>query len=245
MADSDKVETAGVLAKMRQAAGLVNLQDIFDGLRQTQKAVGEKTLALIQANYSPEKIRLITKQDPTPEFYSGMFAKYDIVVDEGVLTDTQRQTQFVQLLALKQIGVLPPEGDALILKNSSLHDKKQLEDAMEASRKQQQAVAQAQAQQQMEQQAVVTHSLNAKANSDQALAAERMAKIQLDQAVNAERLQRAEEDKTAGMLNLVKALKELEGMDIQNLMAGVELLKALASEQTPVQPTPQSPQIAA
>jgi hypothetical protein len=35
MAENDKIETAGMLAKMRQAAGLVNLQDIFDGLRET------------------------------------------------------------------------------------------------------------------------------------------------------------------------------------------------------------------
>ena len=147
--------------------------------------VSEKAVKMIQANYTPEKIRLITKKDPTPEFYSGSFSRYDIVVAEGILTDTQRQTQFAQLVALKQMGILPPEGDRLIIKNSGLHDKKELQQAVEATQKQQAAMAQAQQQQAMEQQAVVTHSLNAKAESDQALAAERIAKIQTDAAVNA------------------------------------------------------------
>jgi len=48
MAENDKIETAGILAKMRQAAGLVNLQDIFDGLRDSQKLLGRKVLKLIK-----------------------------------------------------------------------------------------------------------------------------------------------------------------------------------------------------
>lgn len=241
MAENDKVETAGVLSKMRQSAGLVNLQDLFDGLRNSQKLLGEKCLALIQLNYTPEKIKLITKKDPTPEFYSGSFSRYDVVVEEGVLTDTQRQTQFTQLLALKQMGLLPPEGDALIIKNSSLHNKKELQEAVESTQKQAQAVQQAQMQQQMEQQAVVTHSLNAKADSDHALAQERIAKISTDHAMNVERLERAEQERNAGILNLVKALKELEGMDVKLLADRIHLLKEIsgASELEPAQQTSQ------
>lgn len=227
MADNDKVETAGILGKMRQDAGLVNLQDIFDNLRGSQKLLSEKTVKMIQANYTPEKIQLITKKQATPEFFSGTFARYDIVVQEGILTDTQKQTQFAQLVALKQMGILPPEGDPLIIKNSALHDKRELQQAVEASQKQAAAVQQAQMQQQMEQQATVTHSLNAKAESDHALAQERIAKIQTDAAVSAERLQRAEEDKTTGVLNLVKALKELEGLDISHLEQRLRLLMDL------------------
>jgi hypothetical protein len=221
----DKVETAGILAKQRQAAGLVNLQDIFDGLRQSQKLLGEKSMKLIQLNYTPEKIRLITKKEPTPEFFNREFSKYGIVVEEGILTDTQRETQFMQYLALKMAGV--QIADSLIIEASNLHDKKQI-----AKLNAEQAQAQAQLQQQqtqmaMEQQAVATRSLDAKAESDKALAIERVAKVQLEQAVNAERLQRAEEDKTASMLNLVKAMKELDTMDLDNLARKIEILKNL------------------
>lgn len=231
MAENDNIETAGVLAKMRQAAGLVNLQDLFDNLRDSQKLLGRKVLQLIQKNYTPEKIKMITKKDPTAEFYSQAFAKYDVIVEEGILTETQKQSQFVQLSALKQMGVLPPEGDALLIKNSNLHDRKELEQLM-----QQKAQAQAQAQQQvqqlqMQEMQIRNQVATARSEADQSLAAERINKIQLDAALSAERISRAEEDRTAGVLNLVKAVKELEGIDLEQLLKKIEILKHIEGRQ--------------
>lgn len=228
MAENDKVETAAILSKMRQAAGLVNLQDIFDGLRESQKLLGRKVLELIQKNYTPEKIALITKKQVTPEFYSKTFARYDVVVEEGILTDTQRQMQFNQLLALKSLGIQVP--DDQIIANSNLHDKKPMEEMLKG---QQQAAQQAQELQTkllLQEQMVVNDARAAKAESDRSLGAERLAKVQLDAALNAERMQRAEEEKSAGVLNLIKAIKELEGLDVQNLLNKVQLLQSI--EQT-------------
>lgn len=229
MAENDKIETAGILSKMRQSAGLVNLQDLFDGLRDSQKILGRKVLKLIQKNYTPEKVKLISKKEPTPEFYSKTFSKYDVVVEEGVLTDTQRQTQFVQIMALKAAGV--PIPDDLVIKNSNLHNKKDLEQMLAQQAQAAQQQQQQQAQLEMEKLATASNTLNAKAESDRALAAERLAKIQLDQALNAERISRAEEDRTAGVLNLVKAAKELNGMDLDNLMKELEFIRSLEGEQ--------------
>lgn len=229
MAENDKIETAGVLSKMRQSAGLVNLQDLFDGLRESQKILGRKVMKLIQLNYTPEKIALITKKRPTDEFYSKTFAKYDVVVEEGLLTDTQQQSEFIQYTALKAMGVQITDEE--LIAASSLHDKKKIGDRIAAQSQQMQQQQQQQTQMAMQQQAVVTESLGAKAQSDQALAAERLAKIQLDQALNAERISRAEEEKTAGVLNLIKAMKELDGIDIHNLTAKLALLRELQGQQ--------------
>jgi hypothetical protein len=229
MAENDKIETAGVLSKMRQSAGLVNLQDLFDGLRESQKLLGRKVLKLIQLNYTPEKIEMITKKKPTAEFYSKAFSKYDVVIEEGLLTDTQQQSEFIQYSALKAMGVNIT--DAELIEASSLHDKKKLKDRMVAESQAQAQAQQLQEQMAIQQQQVVTHSLGAKAESDQALAAERLAKIQLDQALNAERISRAEEEKTAGVLNLIKAFKELDGIDLDNLKAKLEILKSLEGKQ--------------
>ena len=54
---------------------------------------------------------------------------------------------------------------------------------------------------------------------------------ELDQALNAERISRAEEDRTAGVLNLIKAVKELEGMDIEALIKKVQLLQSIELHQ--------------
>ncbi len=222
MAENENIETAGVLAKMRQAAGLVNLQDLFDGLRDSQKLLGKKVLKLIQLNYTPEKIKLITKKEPTPEFYSKSFAKYNVVVEEGILTDTQRQSQFVQLMALKQTGV--PIPDDLIIKNSNLHGKEELQQQLAQQAEQAQQMQQMQSELQM-------RVVDAKAKSDDALAAERLNKIQLDAALSAERIARAEEDRTAGVLNLIKAAKELQGIDLDHFMKAVEIAKAMTEDQ--------------
>lgn len=232
MAENDKVETAGILSKMRQSAGLVNLQDLFDGLRESQKILGQKTLKLIQANYTPEKIAMITKQQVTPEFYSKSFAKYDVVVEEGVLTDTQKQAQFLQLAALKANGIAVP--DSLIIKNSNLENKKELEDYLAQQAQAQQQTEQMQTQMAMQQQKVVTDSLEAKAQSDQALAAERINKVSLDAAVASERIQRSEEEKTGALLNFVKALKELETMDLTNALETIKTLKEIEGKKDEV-----------
>ncbi len=229
MAENDKIETAGVLSKMRQSAGLVNLQDLFDGLRESQKLLGRKVLKLIQLHYSPEKVQLITKKRPTDEFYSKSFAKYDVVVEEGLLTDTQQQSEFIQRTALKQMGVNIT--DAELIDSSSLHDKKAIRDRMQAEAQQAQQVQQMQTQMAMQNQAVLTNAAESKAMSDRSLAHEREAKIELDKALNAERISRAEEEKTAGVLNLIKAVKELENIDIANLTAKLQILQGIELHQ--------------
>lgn len=225
MSENDKVETAGILAKMRQASGLVNLQDIFDGLRESQKLLGQKTVKIMQANYGPEKMKLITKRELTPEFYSGQFEEYNVVVAEGIMTDSQKEMQFMQLMALRMAGVQVP--DHIIVANSNLHDKKELEDVFKAQMEQAQQQQQLATQLQMQQQATITKSLEAKAQSDKALAAERINKVGLDAALSAERLSRAEEERSAEALNFIKALKELETMDLSNLMQKVQILREL------------------
>lgn len=222
MAENDKIETAGILSKMRQSAGLVNLQDLFDGLRESQKLLGRKVLKLIQKNYTPEKIKLITKKEVTPEFYSKIFSQYDVVVEEGVQTDTQKQSQFAQMMALRSIGV--QFTDEEVVDASNLHDKKQYKERLAAMQQAQNQAMQTQTELQMQ-------AVASKTESDKALAAERLNKIQLDAALSAERISRAEEDRTAGVLNLVKAVKELDGMDIDNLQKKLQMLMDLEMHQ--------------
>jgi hypothetical protein len=218
-----------MLSKMRQAAGLVNLQDIFDGLRESQKILGRKTMKLMQANYTAEKIELITKKKPTEEFFSKTFAKYDVVIEEGVLTDTQQQSEFLQLSALRASGINITDEE--IIDASDLHNKKKIKDRIAAQAQHAQQIEQMQTQMAMEQQQVITHAAESKAMSDRSLAHEREAKIQLDKAINAERIARSEEDRTAGVLNLVKAVKELEGMDLDSLMKKLQILQSIETGQ--------------
>jgi hypothetical protein len=227
MPENEKVETAAILAKMRQSAGLISLRGIFDQLAVTQKILSEKVVKLIQKNYTPEKIMLITRKEPTAEFYSQAFARYRVVVEEGVLTDTQRQAQFSQYLALKAMGFNIPE--SLIIQKSNLQDKRELNEILDAQADQQAKVL---AEQQAKEQEVLRMQavgIEARAKADQGLAMERMNKISLDQALSAERIQKSETDRTAAELNFVKALKELQGMDLAGITQKIQMLKELGT----------------
>lgn len=225
MAENEKVETAAMLAKMRQSAGLVSLRGVFDGLAESQKILGKKVLTLIQKNYSPEKVAAITKKQSTDEFYSGTWARYNVVCEEGLLTETQRQSQYLQLLTLKQMGINIP--DSLLIKNSNLHGKAELNEILDAQAQQQEQAAAKAEQLQMQQMSVMTDGIEAKAKSDQALAMERINKIHLDEAISSERIEKARAEETAQVLNIAKALKELQGLDLNQIQQKVDMLKSL------------------
>jgi len=229
MPDNEKVETAAILAKMRQAAGLVSLKGVFDNLAESQKILGQKVLKMMQENYSPEKIQMITKKEVTPEFYSKAFSRYDVVVEEGLLTNTQKQTEFMQLTTLKQMGM--PIPDSLIIEKSSLHCRSELNEILDAQAQQEQEAIQRRMEMEDQQMAITTEGIEAKAKSDQALAMERLSTIQLKNAENAERQQKAETDRTAAELNFVKALKELQEMDLNSLSQKIAMLKELGQIQ--------------
>ncbi|MEK7099677.1 MAG: hypothetical protein AAB883_00860, partial [Patescibacteria group bacterium] len=66
------------------------------------------------------------------------------------------------------------------------------------------------------------------AHSQEGLAAERVAKIKTDSAVAQDKLRRAHQEDTASLLNVVRALKELKGMDLEHIMQQVEILNAIS-----------------
>jgi len=231
MADQQDIQTSGILSKMRQSAGLINLQGYFDNLRFSQQLLGEKVLKLIQKNYSPEKLARITKMEVPYEIYEQDFAKYMVVVEEGILTDTQRQQQFATAVALRQIGVLGPESNGYIIQKSPLQDRQELEQILNEQAQAQMQMQQAQAEQQQQSAEVVNETLLSKAESDRALAAERLNKIRLDAALSAERIAKAETDRTDSILNTIKSLKEIEGLNDEQLIRRLTMLDALEQRQ--------------
>jgi len=120
-----------------------------------------------------------------------------------------------------------PIPDSLIIQNSNLHGKAELNEILDAQAKQAEEAQAKQEQLQMQQMQVMTDGIESKAQSDQALAMERLNKINLDAALSAERISRAEEDRTSGVLNIIKAIKELEGMDLSSILQKVQMLQSL------------------
>lgn len=227
-------DKAGVLSMLRQGAGLTTLQNLFDQLDHSQKLLGRLMIDLIQSNFMPGKIQRIIEQQPSPQFYNKAFGRYDAAIEEGFNTTTQRQMQFAQLLQLREVGV--PVPNEVLIEACTLQDKNKL---IEAMQQQQQAAQQAQQQQlqaQLQEQQARTELAQARAVADQGLGMERVSRIEENRALAEERRAQAVKDEEQALLNLVKALKEIDSIDIehvQKLMALSKMVKASSEVMSP------------
>jgi hypothetical protein len=205
--ENDDIEVAAILAKIRAGKGLTTLQSLFSNHRYSKSLLGRKQIKMIQKNFTPAKIARIINEQPTQEFYSKDFGKYDCVPAEGVLTDTQRQQHYAQIMAWKKAGAPIPWGH--ILDFAPMENKDKLKEAV----KQQE---QAQAQMQKEQRDIeMLGKLLLQADMQQKIASSK------------ERLSQADENRSNATLDRAKAMKEMQDMDIESFSKTVSLLMQL------------------
>lgn len=215
---------SGVMMMLRQGAAVVNLQELFDNLRQSQKAISKKVLKMIQ-NWRPAKVQRIINEEPTEQFYSNDFMKYDVTVQEGILTDTQRQMYFRQLVDLRQLGA-PVTGE-MLAKAAPIQGKSEYIE--ELAQMEQQQAQQAQQQQQIQQQVLQTQSQasQAKAISDIALSKERFTRAVANMGLEDERASAAVENRADAALQRAKAIKELETLDDDRLIKYLSIVRMM------------------
>jgi len=212
--DELKQQMSGYLMKLRQGAGLVALQDLFDNLRFSKKQLGFKLVKMILANYSPQKIQRIINQQPAGilgmevkerKLLADEVAKYDCTPQEGILTETQRQMFYTELLNLLKAGFSIPE--EVILEAFPTQFPEKIKQALiQASKQKQQMMAQ-----QMQEKQILDKLRGAKIAADVGRAEERHANV--------------EEHHADAALARVKLAKELENMDTDRVM---QLLKMAA-----------------
>jgi hypothetical protein len=179
---------------------------------------------IIQSNFTPGKIKkILESQEPTQQFYNKAFGKYGATVEEGFDTTTQKQMQFAQLLQLREVGVQVP--DDVLLDAATLQNKKRLTDSIAKQQQQQQQMQQQQQQATMQEQQARIELAQARAIADKGLGLERVSRVEENRALAVERRAAAVKDHEIGFLNLIKALKELDHMDLDH----IEKLIALSS----------------
>ena len=209
-------EKAGILSMLRQGAGLTTLQSLFDQLDRSQKLLGQVMLDIIQTNFTPGKVQKILEgEQPADQFYNKAFGKYSAAVEEGFNTSTQKQMHFAQLIQLREIGV--PVPDEAIIDAATIQDKKKLTETMAAIKQAAEQQQQAQMQVQMQELASRTELAHSRSVSEQGLGLERLSRIQENKALAVERMHEANKDDNIALLNLVKALKEIDSMDIDHI----------------------------
>ncbi len=96
---------------LKQDANLLPFQKYFDQWDMSLKLLGERMLQIVMQNWSVEKVGMMIGEEPTEHFYSKIFAKFKTVVEEGILTPTQKNMQAQQMLDINTTfgrEVIPP-----------------------------------------------------------------------------------------------------------------------------------------
>ena len=217
-------DKSGILSMLRQGAGLVTLQTIFDKLDYTQRLYGKIRLQAIRKNFSKGKVKNILGHEPDPRFFTNLSQKYSIAVEEGNYSTSQRQMELQQLLHFKEIGM--PIADKSILRAAFITDKKKVIAEMEEQTQAQAQQQQAQMQQQAQIDQIKSMTEMAKQQDLKASAMERMARIDEIEAG-------AEHKKAQTELDLVKSMIELETMDLEQIGRAYEIAMAIKTQNVP------------
>lgn len=230
MLGTDINDKAGIISMLRNSAGITTLTRLFDQFDEAQKLCGEIIIEMIQKNWTYGKIKQVIGEDPTSEFDNKAFFKYGCKVIQGALTETQQQLQLQQMLYFRETtGIEIPSSE--IIKASTLQNKDELIKAImereQATQEQQKKLSELQ----LKQLEIENATKIAYAHSQEGLAKERLAKIQLDKALNVERINRAEEEKSSSALNMIKAIKELQGIDLAHLQQALDIVNQLKGEE--------------
>ncbi|HAM53713.1 MAG TPA: hypothetical protein DCP92_24600 [Nitrospiraceae bacterium] len=224
-------DKAGILAMLRQGAGLTTLQSIFDRADYSQRLYGKIRMEAIRKNFSKSKITHILGREPHPQFFSAMAAKYNLAVEEGNYSTTQRQMELQQLLHFKELGM--PISNKSIMDAAFITNKRKILEDMQQAEQQQAQMQQAQMQSENEKSRADIMQKYAKTRSDLAKEKELMASAQEKTAKIVDIQATAEHKKAQSDMDLVKMMIELEDMDLAQLRSSFELAEAIKQANQP------------
>lgn len=136
----DQSQASSLTVMLKQAANLMVLQKYFDQWDLALKYLGNLMLKIVLNNWNAAKVELLIGEEATPHFYSRIFAKYQITVEEGILTPTQQNQQAQQMLDINQLfgrEVFPP---SMVVPRMNLAEKAQVIEFLQQQEQQMSAV---------------------------------------------------------------------------------------------------------
>lgn len=228
-AQNDK-QASSLTTMIKQAANLMVLQKYFDQWDLSLKLLGERLIQVVLNNWNAEKVALMIGEEPTPHFYSKVFAKYQVIVEEGMLTPTQKSFQAQQMLDINQMfgrEVFPP---SFIIKDMNLSGKAE---AMKFLQEQEAVNAEAQKHQMLTAQAFEEAKLKemySKTAAQIATARERHGRAEADIGLFEERLSEITQNRAMATKAKMEALEKL--VDVVAKYGEIETMLKMNSLQT-------------
>lgn len=207
-AGDDMKQMSGMTLLIKQAANLMVLQKFFDQWDSSLKTLGDRYLQIILNNWSPEKVALILGEEPTPYFYSHIFADYQVITEEGLNTATQKHQEFIQWMELNQAlgGIIPPSE---IAKRAVIQGKADLVNILQQQEQQQAAMSQHSAMVQQMQEDAKIKTMYADAANKIAMAKERHSRSDSNVGLFEERLSELRKNEAMALKDKMEALTKL------------------------------------
>lgn len=222
--EGGNTQISGRLAEVRAANGLRANRSIFDSFERSQKYLGSKILRLIQLKYGPGKIRRILNEDPSQQFFTQEFDRYDAVIKQSVLSQTQRDSFYFELLRLVEIYGPDRIPASLIIDNLPMEGASKIQEAIQQQEQQQQMMAR-QAEEDRQRAARLEESIT---EQNIALAQERRAKVLSDVGLAQERQSEIRGNIASANLDQAKTLAEIQKLrddDLIQLLTFLDFLK--------------------
>jgi len=226
--EGGNTQVSGKLAEVRSANGLRANRSILDNFEKSMKYLGQKTLRVMQKHYGPGKIRRILNKEPTTQFFSQEFDKYDAVIKEAVLSQTQRDAFYFELLRLVEIYGPDMIPASLAIKNLPMAGASELQKTIETQERQKQQ-AQQDLQEDKQRAARLEESIT---EQNIALAQERRAKVLSDVGLAQERQSEIRGNIAKANLDQAKTLAEIEKLKDENLLQLMQFLEFLKQKET-------------
>ncbi len=151
--------------------------------------------------------------------------KFDIAVQEGVLTDTQQQMFFRQLIDLKELGEPVPPG--LLAKIAPLQGKTEYMKAMEEFNQQQQQAQEKAAAIEMEKLRTEAQLYQSQSINNIAGAKERFTRAVANMGLEDARVSEAVENRSDAVLRQAQAVKQLEAMDDDKIIKLLQVFSTM------------------
>lgn len=194
---------------LKQAANLMVFQKYFDQWDYSLKLLGERMLQIVLNNWNAEKVQLMIGEEPTAHFYSKVFAKYQTIVEEGLLTPTQKNLQAQQMLDINQTfgrEVLPA---SMIIKDMNIQGKTEIMQYLQQQEMQAQQMQQEQHNTQHMFEDAKLKELYSKATANLATARERHGRAEADIGLFEERLSEITRNRALATKDKMEALSKL------------------------------------
>ena len=220
---------SGLRDMLRQRAGTTTIEELFDNLDRSQYLLYKRIAEVIQHNWAPGKIERILGEKASQFFYGEELGTYDISIEDGVNTTSQRQLVYSQIRDLIDSGMHIPS--KYILKYVTISDKEELLKDIEEEKQQAQQQQQQMAQVQMQQAQMQAKAYEAKSMADVGLYEERHSRVPENLAMADERKANAVKDEEIALLNMVKALQEISGTDLAHMREAIDMMGMIKSQE--------------